>query len=111
MLQAEMLHISRKKNVHTYVKCPFEIEFFLLPFLQKRLSIETFIIIATGYVHCISFEKSAKKSNDFRSTNDVIAFFLIRRSKRLRFQEDPNDMHSKTEKGNRRQDLQNLLKI
>ena len=69
MLQAEMLHISKKKkNVHTYVKCPFKIEFFLLPFLQKRLSIETFIIIATGYVHCISFEKSAKKSNDFRST-------------------------------------------
>ena len=75
---------------------------FLFFFKKKTLSIETFITIATGYVHCISFEKSAKKSNDFRSTNDVIAFFLIRRSKRLRFQEDPNDMHSKTEKGNRR---------
>ena len=42
--------------------------FCFLFFKKKRLSIETFIIIATGYVHCISFEKSAKKSNDFRST-------------------------------------------
>ena len=63
-----------QKNVHTYVKCPFEIEFFLLPFFEKkkRLSIETFIIIATGYVHCISFEKSAKKSNDFRTTKTLL---------------------------------------
>ena len=25
-----------QKNVHTYVKCPFEIEFFLLPFFWKK---------------------------------------------------------------------------
>ena len=60
---------QKKKNVHTYVKCPFEIEFFLLPFLKKDFPLKlSYLIIATGYVHCISFEKSAKKSNDFRST-------------------------------------------